>query len=44
MIERLTEPGDAVICLGAGSITHWANALPEELRQRKAGAVTAEAS
>ena len=32
MVHRVTAPGDAVICLGAGSITHWAQRLPEELR------------
>jgi UDP-N-acetylmuramate--alanine ligase len=26
-------PGDMVVCLGAGSITGWANALPDELAQ-----------
>jgi UDP-N-acetylmuramate--alanine ligase len=31
LIRELTRPGDMVICLGAGSITNWANALPEEL-------------
>jgi len=31
MIDDLTESGDMVVCLGAGSITTWANALPEEL-------------
>jgi len=31
LIARLAQPGDAVICLGAGSITSWANALPGEL-------------
>ncbi|MEQ8347603.1 MAG: UDP-N-acetylmuramate--L-alanine ligase [Sneathiellaceae bacterium] len=41
--------GDFVVCLGAGSITHWANALPAELAalpppgrgqtERKAGGV-----
>jgi UDP-N-acetylmuramate--alanine ligase len=31
LIARLAQPGDAVICLGAGSITAWANALPGEL-------------
>ena len=31
-IHRLTEPGDLVVCLGAGTITNWANALPDELR------------
>ncbi len=44
MVARLAAPGDAVICLGAGSITHWANALPEGLRKRKADAGVAEAS
>ena len=27
----LAQPGDFVVCLGAGSITNWANALPAEL-------------
>ena len=27
------KPGDMVVCLGAGSITGWANALPDELAQ-----------
>jgi UDP-N-acetylmuramate--alanine ligase len=27
----LAAPGDLVVCLGAGSITNWANALPAEL-------------
>ena len=31
MIADLAEPGDLVVCLGAGSITNWAHALPEEL-------------
>ncbi|MBX3455781.1 UDP-N-acetylmuramate--L-alanine ligase [Ferrovibrio sp.] len=26
--------GDIVVCLGAGTITNWANALPAELRKR----------
>ena len=26
------QPGDLVVCLGAGSITAWANALPAQLR------------
>ena len=30
-VSRLAQPGDLVVCLGAGSITNWANALPEEL-------------
>jgi UDP-N-acetylmuramate--alanine ligase len=31
MIRDLAKPGDLVVCLGAGSITGWANALPAEL-------------
>ena len=27
------KPGDMVVCLGAGSITGWANTLPDELAQ-----------
>jgi UDP-N-acetylmuramate--alanine ligase len=37
LIRDLTKPGDLVVCLGAGSITGWANALPGEL-DRLAGA------
>lgn len=31
MVDRVTVPGDAVICMGAGSITQWAEALPGQL-------------
>jgi len=31
LVRELAEPGDYVVCLGAGSITQWANALPREL-------------
>lgn len=31
MIAGIATEGDLVICLGAGSITHWAHALPDEL-------------
>ncbi len=31
LVAELAEPGDMVICLGAGSITAWANALPAAL-------------
>jgi len=31
IIGALAEPGDLVVFLGAGTITNWANALPEEL-------------
>ena len=30
-IDGLARSGDMVVCLGAGTITAWANALPEEL-------------
>ena len=32
LIAELGRKGDFVVCLGAGSITQWANALPEALR------------
>jgi len=31
LIRKLARPGDMVVCLGAGSITNWANNLPGEL-------------
>jgi len=31
LIVTMTKPGDYVVCLGAGSITQWAYALPGEL-------------
>ena len=31
-IKSLAKPGDYVVCLGAGSITQWAYALPGELK------------
>ncbi|MBU6474921.1 MAG: UDP-N-acetylmuramate--L-alanine ligase [Alphaproteobacteria bacterium] len=33
LIHKIARPGDFVICLGAGSITQWAQALPKELEQ-----------
>jgi UDP-N-acetylmuramate--alanine ligase len=33
LVRAEARPGDMVVCLGAGSITNWANALPEELAQ-----------
>lgn len=32
-VRNVAEPGDMVICLGAGSITAWANTLPEKLAE-----------
>lgn len=40
LVFDLAAPGDLVVCLGAGNITAWANALPEqlaELQTAKAG-------
>ncbi|MSO98242.1 MAG: UDP-N-acetylmuramate--L-alanine ligase [Rhodospirillaceae bacterium] len=31
VIDDIAKPGDFVVCLGAGNITAWANALPNEL-------------
>jgi UDP-N-acetylmuramate--alanine ligase len=31
LVRELAKPGDIVVCLGAGSITNWANSLPREL-------------
>ena len=30
-VQALAMPGDIVICLGAGTITQWAYALPQQL-------------
>ncbi|MEO1331590.1 MAG: UDP-N-acetylmuramate--L-alanine ligase [Pseudomonadota bacterium] len=30
-VRAAAQPGDIVVCLGAGTITAWANALPEQL-------------
>ena len=34
MIADRVKPGDLVVCLGAGNITAWANALPGQLEER----------
>ena len=31
LVAEIAGAGDLVVCLGAGTITHWANALPAEL-------------
>ncbi|WMS45060.1 UDP-N-acetylmuramate--L-alanine ligase [Acuticoccus sp. MNP-M23] len=33
VVREHAEPGDMVVCLGAGSITRWAETLPRELAQ-----------
>jgi UDP-N-acetylmuramate--alanine ligase len=35
LIGELAQPGDMVVCLGAGSITQWANSLPSELQRHR---------
>jgi UDP-N-acetylmuramate--alanine ligase len=35
-VTGLAEPGDMVICLGAGTISAWANGLPAKLAERLA--------
>ncbi len=32
MVHRLVAPGDMVVCLGAGTVSVWANALPDQLQ------------
>jgi len=43
LVRDITEPGDLVICLGAGSITGWANALPVELENLRTSRAEAKA-
>ena len=38
IVAGLTGPGDMVVCLGAGTISAWANALPGQLEALGAGA------
>jgi len=33
MVHAIAKPGDFVICLGAGTITNWAQALPAQLAE-----------
>ncbi len=33
LLRSLLRPGDIVVCLGAGSITNWANSLPDDLAE-----------
>jgi UDP-N-acetylmuramate--alanine ligase len=37
MVHAIARPGDFVVCLGAGSITQWAGALPAELVELQSG-------
>ncbi len=44
MVAELAQPGDIVVCVGAGSITNWAHALPGELEAIFAAARRANGS
>ncbi|PWV99248.1 UDP-N-acetylmuramate--L-alanine ligase [Hoeflea marina] len=37
LVHALAQPGDFVVCLGAGNITQWAAALPKELAALSGG-------
>jgi UDP-N-acetylmuramate--alanine ligase len=37
MVAEVAGAGDLVVCLGAGSITNWAHALPQELNDIRSG-------
>ena len=37
IVNDLARPGDMVVCLGAGNITAWANALPDQLTRLRYG-------
>jgi UDP-N-acetylmuramate--alanine ligase len=41
MVADMAKSGDFVICMGAGSVTQWANALPRELEKLKGGTAKA---
>ncbi|QFT60362.1 UDP-N-acetylmuramate--L-alanine ligase [Sulfitobacter sp. THAF37] len=38
LVREQARPGDMVVCLGAGTISGWANALPEKLQALKGAA------
>ena len=38
LVSEQARPGDMVVCLGAGTISTWANALPEKLKALKGAA------
>ncbi len=39
LVAEIAEPGDYVVFLGAGNITQWAYALPDQLKQQLGGSV-----
>jgi UDP-N-acetylmuramate--alanine ligase len=38
LVAAEAKPGDMVVCLGAGTISQWANALPKALEDREKAA------
>ena len=38
LVAEQARPGDMVVCLGAGTISGWANGLPDALRALKGAA------
>ncbi len=40
IVNDMASPGDLIVCLGAGSITAWANALPGALERLRHGLQT----
>jgi UDP-N-acetylmuramate--alanine ligase len=44
LVAPLVGPGDLIVCLGAGSISQWANALPDELAARRRGGTSVRSS
>ena len=44
LVAPLVAPGDLVVCLGAGNITQWANALPDELTTLRHGGASVRSS
>ena len=42
LVRELARPGDIVVCLGAGSITNWANNLPGDLDGARQHGATAD--
>lgn len=41
LVKEMAQPGDMVVCLGAGNISQWANALPAQLEALKTAKVEA---
>ena len=44
MVHAIARSGDFVVCLGAGSITQWAAALPAELAELQSAAAPRRAA